>query len=278
MSSVVKLYPNGLTVGVPPTGGPKSRGARTACEGWSHQSVRSNMLFLMSVRWDRLPAGGWSVSLSVLDCPPTPEDWHKARRRFLKRLQRMGLVLGHWLTEWQRRQVPHLHGALFFGPDSSATARRIEDAWQAATAEFRPNSRGQHVAPLYDGRGWAEYLSKHAARGVRHYQRSPENIPPAWRGRTGRMWGKVGDWPEQEAAALTLSMPGFHRFRRILRARRRADARAAGSPRRIAHARRMLKCGDEQRSAVRGGSDWCDLDESLRLIAAVRALGHDVVG
>lgn len=278
MSSVVKLYPNGLTVGVRPAGGPKSRGNRTACEGWSHQSVRSNMLFLMSVLWDSLPPLGWSVSLSVLDCPPTPEDWHKGRRRFMKRCQRMGLDLGHWLTEWQRRQVPHLHGALFFRSGSEGSARAIEDAWLASMAEFRPHASAQHVAPLYDSVGWAQYLSKHAARGLNHYQRSPEKIPPAWLGKTGRMWGKVGQWPQQDAAALTLSMPGFHSFRRILRARRRADARASGNPRRIAHARRMLKCSDEKRSAVRGGSDWCDLEEGLALIGAVRALGYDVIG
>lgn len=236
------------------------------------------MLFLMSVLWDQLPPLGWSVSLSILDCPPTPKDWHDRRRAFIERLRRMGLDLAHWLTEWQRRQVPHLHGALFFGPESEATARKIEEAWLGAMAEFRPHANAQHVAPLYDSLGWAQYLSKHAARGLRHYQRAPENIPPAWLGKTGRMWGKVGQWPQQDAAALTLSMPGFHAFRRILRARRRADARASGNGRRIAHARRMLKCSDEKRSAVRGGSDWCDLEEGLSLVAAVRSLGHDVVG
>ena len=132
MSSVVKLYPNGLTVGVRPTGGPKSRGNRTAVEGWSHQSVRSNMLFLMSVRWEQLPMLGWSVSLSILDCPPTPKDWHRCRKAFIERLRRLGLDLAHWLTEWQRRQVPHLHGALFFGPEAAATALKIEEAWLGA--------------------------------------------------------------------------------------------------------------------------------------------------
>lgn len=276
MSSVIKLYPNGLTAGVPPTGGPKSRGNRKALQGWSAESIRSNTRFLYSVQADRLDGLAYTLSLTIADCPPTPDHWHARRRRFLKRMQRRELERGHWLTEWQRRMVPHLHGCLFFRSESEIDATGILDAWLDAMADYRPSAWAQCVKPMHDAVGWFQYVSKHAARGLRHYQRSPEMIPPAWLGKTGRMWGTVGEWPTAEALTLNTGMPGYHAFRRLLRARRIADARQAGNANRIRHARQMLKCSDPKRSAVRGGSDWCDLDEGLALLAAVRGLGHEV--
>lgn len=276
MSSVLKLYPNGLTAGVAPRGGPKSRGKKAALGGWSHESIRSNQRFLFSIRAEDLTGLAWSFTLTVRDCPPTHQDWQKVRKRFFQRMRRLGLLRGHWLTEWQLRMVPHLHGCLFFQEDGAACARAIMDAWLSAAADYRPKAGSQSVMPMYDAVGWFQYVSKHAARGLRHYQRSPEQIPPGWQGATGRMWGTLGEWPKSDALAVNLDMPAFHAFRRLLRRRRIADARAEGSPRRIAHARRMLKCSDRSRSSVRGASDWCDLSESLSLLAAVGSLGHRI--
>lgn len=276
MSSVLKLYPNGLTAGVPPRGGPKSRGTRTAVGGWSHESIRSNTRFLYSIRAKELTGIAWSFTLTVRDCPPTHRDWKKLRERFFDRLRRLLLLRGHWLTEWQLRMVPHLHGCLFFDPDGPASAQAIMEAWLSAAAAYRPAAGSQAVMPMYDAIGWFQYVSKHAARGLHHYQRSPDQIPPGWQGTTGRMWGALGEWPKSEAMAVNLDMPAFHAFRRLLRRRRIADARAEGSSRRIAHARRMLKCSEPSRSSVRGASDWCDLSESLSLLAAVGSLGHSI--
>ena len=256
MSSIIKLYPNGLTAGVPPRGGPKSRGDRKALQGWSAESIRSNQRFLFSVNGGDLTGTAYSVTLTVANCPESADEWKRLRGVFFDRLRRRCLLYGHWLTD--------------------PGARWIVDAWLEAAAQYRPMAQSQHVTPLYDALGWFQYVSKHAARGLAHYQRSPELIPPGWQGRTGRMWGTLGNWPRSEAMALNLSMPAFHAFRRLLRRRRIADARAAGSPSRIAHARGMLRCNDPKRSSVRGASDWCDLSESLGLIAAVGALGHQI--
>lgn len=275
MSSVIKLYPNGLTAGVPPrtsAGG----GKRGAVGGWSADSIRSNQRFLFSIDGAALAGLAYSFTLTLRDCPPSHKEWQALRNRWFKRLWRMDLLRLHWVTEWQIRMVPHLHGCAYFDSEGRATARRIIEAWLEVADEYRPAVQSQFVAQMYDTVGWFQYVSKHAARGLRHYQRSPDKIPPGWQGVTGRMWGAVGDWPRTDALALDMSMPGFHTFRRLLRRRRIADARAEGSARRIAQARRMLRCTDHKRSAVRGASDWCDLSESLMLVAAVRSLGHVV--
>ena len=276
MSSIIKLYRNGLTAGVCPSvhaGGAK----RGKVGGWSPYSVRSNTRFLYSVHADRLTGVGYSFTFTIRHCPESSEDWHKARRRLVERFRYLRMVRLHWLTEWQRRMVPHLHGVVFFDPESEVCATRMLDGWLAVAAEWAPSGGAQTVAPLYDSLGWFKYLSKHAARGLRHYQRSPEMIPPGWSGRTGRMWGALGDWPRDDSVDLQLSMPAFHALRRLVRSRRKAAARAEGNPARISHARRMLKCNDRKSSSVRGLSDWIDLEDSLAVLEPLRRQGYSIV-
>src|SRR5690606_15176032 len=110
----------------------------------------------------------------------TSDDWHKALKAFWMRLKRSGVVLIHWVIEWQRRGVPHVHCSLFFDdPDFDAVAAIIPH-WVALTGKWGSGPFGQHLTQIHDSLGWAQYTSKHAQRGLGHYQRSPENIPPQW--------------------------------------------------------------------------------------------------
>lgn len=49
--------------------------------------------------------------------------------------------------------------------------------------------RGQHARIIDGPVGWFQYLAKHAARGVKHYQRTADSIPEGWqkdRARVGK--------------------------------------------------------------------------------------------
>ena len=79
----------------------------------------------------------------------------------------------------------------------------------------------QTVKPMTDLLGWSQYVAKHAARGVRHYQRSGDGIPPEWRGLTGRVWGHRGNWPVRKPSRYQLDGRegdgAFFAFRRLVR-------------------------------------------------------------
>jgi len=260
----LSVYRHGATMGA---GNPNAKPPpRTAVTGWSAHAIRRNLLFLYSVDERGLqPLHGLALTLTIRDCPQNPQDWLRARDAFLVALRRSGVVLVHWVTEWQRRGVPHLHLAAYWSevPDPVA----ILGHWLRIAAPFGAKPRGQHFHPIYDVLGWNQYVSKHAARGLHHYQRNPENIPAAWvGGSTGRMWGKLGDWPTVDAAKLDLDPSSYHRLRRIVRGWRLADARKASDARRIRSARRMLRCPFPKLSPVRGLSEWMPQSLTLRVV------------
>lgn len=292
---VLKVYRHGLTAGIPPTVNSHDRAKRGVVGGWSNSSTRSNTRFLYSVEEQHLTGVGFALSLTLLDCPPTHDDWQATRRAFFKRLQRNGLIRAHWLTEWQRRGVPHLHSAVWL-PDPSESLQPLQRgiafldlqefilrSWLAVASDYRAGRRAQHIEGITDSVGWFKYLSKHAVRGVGHYQRSAENIPEGWK-RTGRMWGYLGSWPLREAMKLEVSRSAYYAFRRLVRGLRVADARkpvrrakdVRTRRKRIRSARRMLRCPDRMRSEVRGVSEWIELDAQLTLIAHLAAMGHEV--
>ncbi len=287
---VVRLYQHGMTAGVPPRKNDHQRVPRGDVGGWSDAATRRNVRFLYSVLDKELDGHGYAVTLTVRDCPPTADAWHKMRRAFIRRCERAGMVRLHWVTEWQRRGVPHLHGAMYFpagtkGRRGESPNLLIWDAWDAVARPFGAQFFGQHIKPISDSVGWFQYLSKHAARGVSHYQRSSENVPKAWQQRTGRMWGHVGHWPVREAVVVSLQGSegdrGFYAFRRLVRSWRLADARAdpvaKNRPRRISTARRMLACSERGMSEVRGLSEWVGLDVQDAMLSNLAARGFSVV-
>ena len=287
----LSLFPNGCTAGFPPGNTDAPKALRSEVSGWSPKSCRANTRFLYSVDSKLLDGHAVAATLTLKHCPPDSTSWHRLLSILMKRLRRLGLVRGHWVTEWQRRGVPHLHCALYFTHDNGQpthTGRDGEAArvwrlpvtlaaiWCDIASEYGPKPSAQHITPITDAVGWFGYVSKHAARGVSHYQRNPENIPPAWQKKTGRVWGKVGTWPTRDAVELELSSDAFWRFRRLVRGWRKADARSSGELRRFLSARRMLTCNKPNLSPVRGVSEWLDLDKALMFVATVAALGGEI--
>lgn len=273
----VTVFPNGVTASFPRRGkGPEEPVKRGKVQGWSVQSTRRLRRWFYSIDGDQLTGQGVAVTLTVRDLPPTAADWTRTHRAFLMRLRRAGLVRGQWLTEWQRRGVPHLHGAFFFPGNCEAPAETVLEHWLAAAADWSPAASGQHVTPLWGLPGWLQYQAKHSVRGVKHYQRA--KVPAAWREGTGRLWGVVGEWPTREEV-VEVSSASYHRFRRLMRswliaeARRSAAAardpeKAAAELRRAAWLRGLLRDPEKARSRVRAVGEFCPEHVARNLLAA----------
>lgn len=277
----LKVYLHGATMGTPPASTKHLKAKRGEVHGWSTSATRRNVAFLRSVEPDGLtvdPDGsgliGWAGTFTLRDCPETSDDWHKLRRSFLKRLERRGLFRCHWVTEWQRRGVPHLHGAFWF-PDTVPVPQRYRDlidSWLAVAEPYTASERAQHVIPITDAIGWFQYVAKHAARGASHYQRSSDGIPEGWQ-KTGRVWGYTGDWQTRDPLKIMISDDVYYRLRRLVRSWRVADARASGNTYRIAAARSMLTSHHRPTSSVRGISEWVDQDTMLTLLDVAQGSG-----
>lgn len=258
---------------------------RTECRGWSTSAVRRNLQFLYQV--DERPLEGLqgvALTLTVRDCPQTAADWTRAKHAFLEALRRLGASLVHWVTEWQARGVPHLHMAVYFPFCPPYPAMMAH--WLRISAPWGSRACAQHLTPISDALGWNQYVSKHAARGLRHYQRSAEALPEAWQGAsTGRMWGHHGPWPLQPPVKVEFPMPAFHRFRRMVRAWRVADARRPirrgtvfmVNVRRVLSARGMLRCPVPTLSAVRGVSEWIPESVTDRLLKWLADQGYSLL-
>lgn len=272
---VVQLYHHGFTCGIPGNNRGMA-GKRGTVQGWSPAAAKNNVRFLRSVRLTDLDGTGISFTLTLKNCPPSPQDWHSMRRAFIKRMERAGMSRLHWVTEWQRRGVPHLHGVAYFPRPAPDQLDQITNAWLEISARYGSARSAQHNAVVGDALGWLKYLAKHAARGVNHYQRSAANVPAAWQAKTGRVWGHTGTWPTDEATKLELDREGFFRFRRIVQRWRLADARASGDARRVRSAKIMLQDSDRVISEIRGVSEWVPQDLALLMIEVVAANGAKV--
>lgn len=285
---VIKVYRHGYTCGIPPEKNDHIRAKRGNVGGWSNSSTRSNTNFLRSIRDRDLTGHGCALTLTLKECPETHEDWKRLREAFLVKLRRTGLIRLHWVTEWQRRGVPHLHCAAYFNDSDQAVMASLH--WYKLTrGDYGSKMQSQHHCEIHDSVGWFEYLSKHASRGVSHYQRSPENIPDGWKA-TGRMWGKIGDWPTDEPKVFRPTQEGFYKFRRVCAGLVKASARASGDRRRISHAKSMLRSkvfnptltesqvSDKQRfqSAVRGLSEWLPWTVTAQILAWLFKQGYEL--
>jgi len=180
----------------------------------------------------------------------------------------------HWVTEWQRRGVPHLHVAIWF-PESKTINELVGPWLDLAGHDFGTKARGQHVTPIHEAIGWFQYVSKHASRGLGHYQRSPENVPQSW-AKTGRIWGKLGSWGCQGEIRMELSDSAFFAFRRIVKGWRLARARASGDRYRILTAKRMLQSSDPVLGSLRGVNEWIEFDVQVQIVAWLRSQGYAI--
>lgn len=278
---VITVYRHGVTAGTPPMRNDHVRAKRGEVKGWSPGAVRRNLKFLYSIDERSLTGEGWALTLTVRKCPPSYTDWKEALELYFLQVKRlMGTVRVHWVTEWQRRGVPHLHAAIWL-PEGTSKRFAVENIlthlWVAYGAHFGVSLRGQRAKPIDGPIGWFQYVSKHAARGAKHYQRSSENIPQGWE-KTGRMWGTGGDWPTKEPVKLQTDNSGYHVLRRWARAWRISNARSGPESvetrRRISSARTMLRCPDLQLSRVRGISEWIEEDLLLRMLQRLALDGY----
>jgi len=272
---IIKLYRNGSTAGNPPTVNNHKRAKRSKVIGWSKKSARSQRQWFYSQNLQGLSGHGYAFTNTVRSCPDSSAEFHSMRDSFIKRLVRMGAIRTHWLVEWQARGVPHLHGCAYF--ENEILPFAISEHWLDVSMEHGSSYKGQNCKPIHDAIGWLEYLAKHGARGVYHYQRSNLNIPESWK-TTGRMWGYTGSWPIEEPMRFELNTKGFHAFRRIARYYEISRARSseADPSRRISYARRMLKCADRNLSSVRGISEWFPVDLSAQIVVWLGSSGYEV--
>jgi hypothetical protein len=275
---VLSVYPSGITMHVPSGPSDHKRGKRTAVVGWSTSAVRRHTSWLKSIQSEKLDGHGYALTLTVRDLPEDAAAFHSAKKSWIERMRRHGFVRVHWIVEWQRRGVPHLHIAIYF-PDALSIRERalIVLDWQEIAAPWGAQSTGQDLKPIEHHVGWLQYLSKHSARGVKHYQRYGK--PATWE-TTGRLWGKGGDWPEADPMRFALDTQTWHRFRRLARAWRIADARSernADTRRsRISSARRCLRCAERKLSSVRGVSEWLPDSVAFVLLAHLAAAGSQI--
>lgn len=231
-----------------PTGG-----RRGEVVGWSAAAVRRHKRWLYSVDAPRLDGPGDAVTLTLRDTPPTSEEWRALLHRLFQGLRDAGFTRWHWVVEWQRRGTPHLHMAVY-APEGGADGWDVVRLWLRQTGEpYGAHAAAQRVEPITGPVGWLKYLSKHASRGVRHYQRSGR--PEGW-DKTGRLWGYGGDWPLEEPVEGLLSMAEYHQVRRMVRNWAIADARAREDWQAVGYLRRLLRCPDRSLSTVRGVSEW----------------------
>jgi hypothetical protein len=253
-------------------------GLRGEIGGWSVAATRRNTGFLRTINEKRLSGAGVALTLTLRDCPPTSDEWHRLRRAWIERMRRAGMIRLHWVTEWQRRGVPHLHGAIWF-PDRYEMSIPVQ-AWCEVAGDYGAGMKGQHVRIIDGPIGWFQYLSKHAARGVKHYQRNSDSIPAEWQKKTGRVWGHVGEWPTMEPVRIELQDQhgdgGYFAFRRMVRSWRIADARAEKNAFRIRQARTMLKAPTIERSRITPVSEWIGAAGALQFLGNLVARGYEV--
>lgn len=271
----IAILPHGFTIGtIDKDRRQPEENERGEIGGWTQKSTRGNIAFLRSINEKQLTGVGFACTFTLGICPSTPALWHKLRKAFDMRLRRLGMIRYHWVTEWQRRGVPHLHACIFFDDAvHDYIGKDIVEAWLCCASDYLPDISGQHCAHLHEAIGWFQYVSKHSARGIYHYQRSSGNVPIEWNKKTGRVWGKCGSWPVDDAIDVYPDDAAFFMIRRIVKRWRLADSRASGSARRILSARRYLQA-PENLSRVIGVSEWMPRNDLLKLLDFLNRSGY----
>lgn len=263
-----KLYQNGFTMGRPgKNSAPAKRGEVT---GWTSATARRNTKFLYSVDIEQLSGFGYAFTLTLPACPSTSEDWQRLRKYFFERLKRaVKLLRLHWVTEWTRRGVPHLHGVVYVEEELKQDGLIIAKVWERLTfdRDIFVSLSAQDVKPIKTVRGWLEYLAKHASRGIQHYQR--QGKPAGWE-KTGRVWGHVGHWPTVTPVEVSLAPREAFRLRRLADAYLISKARSRGDKARLNYLRQRRRISTERwESSTRGISDWIPEQVSLGLLTLI---------
>ena len=205
----------GLKLGVSNKGNPEPP-PRGVSQGWTYSAVRNLKEFLYSVLISKLDGIAYEFTATFRDCPETPEAMHRARRAFLKRLERRGLLRYMWVCEFQQRGVPHFHFILYFSGEQKR--EELLSAWLSVARDYNVKSVGLSCKKIHHLRGYYDYMTKHTERGIKHYQRQRSSMPKVWRGRCPKMWGvsRCGSWPV-DAKKRKMNLPLFACLRRLVR-------------------------------------------------------------
>ena len=288
---VVAVYANGTSASVL-SGLAPAISPRGAAQGWTPGAARRNDHFLQSIDFASLTGEPWALTLTIPSEQagkghlPDSAEFHAMLRAMLERLRRMGAMRWHWVMEMTRRKTPHLHMTVWLPCSESPTPDfavsrelKIRAAWEKITARhgIAVSQRAQCVKRMSSA-GWAQYCSKHGARGVKHYQREREALPESWRDRPGRMWGYGGDWPSPAArqpVRRELGRKAFWRYRRLVRAWCLGNARRTKNTRLraryIRQARRMLQCSKRTLGEVKPINVWIPESVTLDFLRALEA-------
>ena len=273
---------------------------RTATKGWTPNVARRNEQRLQQVDFDGIDGVPAFVTLTMPSGQMgdvSASMFHGWLKRWLQFMKRHGLRHYYWILEFQASGNPHLHVLAWLDHEwepleqykalrswvnmlnkSGVGARLQGQIWEQIDVDGEIVVDGEKV-PSHPERVLM-YLAKHAARGVAHYQRQIENMPDDWQFRSGRVWGHDRGLPLREQEDVECDYPTFHRFRRLVRRWRLAEARAIADPERrrlaISQARRCLKCSRPDVSPYRGVSAWLSSDVASQLLdVAVSMNGGD---
>lgn len=250
----VTIRKHGVSGGAPGVGG--SPGERGKISGWTVASASRNARWLQSVV---PPVGCIGIALTLtLKVEIEPDQWRVLVSAYKRYLSKHSHVKAwHYVTEWQARGVPHLHLAIFVNAS--------EDAWPTYMTKFRrvwvelsanADMHAQYARAISSLAGWLEYVAKHGARGVMHYQRS---APDSWKNeRSGRVWGAGGDWPEQKCGVLAMGKKDYARFSRVIR----RYMISKGRPKKL-----FRNINEKTRGFPRGLMEWVPTSVSLSVVA-----------
>lgn len=262
----MRLWPNGLSGGIAPPPGTARPGKRGEVKGWTAGAARRNLRFLWSVHGDLLSEPGWAVTLTVGETPATAEEWEHARSLWLERARKAGMVRYHWVTEWTAKGRPHTH-ACVYGGDAQMVGALLLGWLEIADAHgWAVNTRGQHIVAIDGLTGWLQYVSKHASRGVTHYQH--EGVPEGW-AKTGRLWGYGGEWPVEEPEELELGNAQYVVFRRLVWDWLLADMERRGVDAQFV-TDTAARWADPEHGNAHGVSGWIPGDVAYRLYLAAK--------
>lgn len=272
---------------------------RTATRGWTPNVARRNEQRLQQVDFDAVEGFPAFVTLTMPSGQMgevSAAMFHGWLKSWLRYMKRHGLRHYYWILEFQASGNPHLHVLVWLDHepdaletfkalrswvgilDKSGVGARIQgQAWENIDVGGEITVDGERV-PAHPERVLM-YLAKHAARGVAHYQRQIENMPDDWQYRSGRVWGHDRGLPLRAQQDVECDYATFHRFRRLVRRWRFAEARAIKDRDRrraaIVQARGSLKCGRPDISPYRGVSAWIPSDVASALLDAAEVMGGD---
>lgn len=202
--------------------------------GWTEGAVRRNMEFLRSVDPEQLRGMiGFAFTGTILERPESAEALAYAVKRFC---QASKAVHFHWVIEMQPRKghrdgpCPHLHFILYYHPATLPSFKlgKIKAfgpqalilLWLSLTNKWGSQGPGQYCREVDNHKGWAQYLGKHSARSVAHYQRTAA-MPKGW-SKMGRVWGASRNWPRY-TEQFQVSDKVFYALRRATNAYARSQ-------------------------------------------------------